>query len=96
MAVTDTIICLGKITYEAVTREKASGFVEQLRAGRPLVASSPVCKSIKVYGVAHCGALGANNVGGMPVMLPSLVTVPPFSSICSQLFIFFLAYMLFL
>lgn len=69
------IICLGKITFEAVSREKAPGFVEQLSTGKPLVAPSPVCKNIKVYGVAHCGALGANNVGGMPVMLKTWKTI---------------------
>ena len=79
------IICLGKITFEAVTREKASGFVEQLRTGRPLVASSPVCKSIKVYGVAHCGALGANNVGGMPVMLKTWKAIAKdYKKICGK------------
>lgn len=25
--------------------------------------------NIKVYGVAHCGALGSNNVGGMTNMI---------------------------
>ena len=79
------IIYLGKITFEAVTREKASGFVEQLSAGKPLVSSSPVCKNIKVYGVAHCGALGANNVGGMPVMLKTWKSIAKdYKKICGE------------
>lgn len=63
------IICLGKITYEAVSGQKAVGFLDQLRKGRPFVAPYPNKESIKVYGVAHCGARGANNVGGKGNMI---------------------------
>ena len=62
-----------------------SGFVEQLRTGKPLVGSSPVCENIKVYGVAHCGALGANNVGGMSVMLKTWrATAKDYKKICGK------------
>ena len=63
------IICLGKITYEAVTNQNVTGFVKQLRTGKPFVSQYPSMESIKVYGVAHCGSYGANNVGGMKNML---------------------------
>lgn len=79
------IICLGKITFEAVTGEKVLGFIEKLRTGKPLVAHSPVSKNIKVYGVAHCGALGANNVGGMPIMLKMWkVIAKDYQKICGK------------
>ncbi len=62
------IICLGKITYEAVTNQKTNGFIERLSKGMPFVAAYPGAEMIKVYGVAHCGSFGANNVGGMKNM----------------------------
>ena len=62
------IICLGKITYEVVTGQVTRDFTEQLKNGKPFVAPYPNCRDIKVYGVAHCGVLGANNVGGIPSM----------------------------
>ena len=59
------IICLGKITYEAVTGQRIAGFSEQLRKGIPFVIGYPGIEGVKVYGVAHCGSLGSRNVGGM-------------------------------
>lgn len=58
------IICLGKITYEMVTKTVTKGFVKQLREGNPFKAPFPLDESITVYGVAHCGARGCRNVGG--------------------------------
>ena len=63
------IICLGKISYEVVSGQTAKGFTEQLRNGNPFVSTYPNMNNIKVYGVAHCGAFGSNNVGGMPNMI---------------------------
>ena len=63
------IICLGKITFEAVTGQKVHGFLEQLRAGKQFVSVYPGIENIKVYGVAHCGSYGSNNVGGMKNMI---------------------------
>jgi len=63
------IICLGKVTYEIVTKQTIKGFTEQLKKGIPFVTTYPNCSKIKVYGVAHCGALGTNNVGGMVSMI---------------------------
>ena len=34
----------------------------------PFVSEYPGDKHIKVYGVAHCGALGCNNAGGLDNM----------------------------
>ena len=62
------IICLGKITYEAVINHSVNGFVDRLSKGKPFVSLYPGIDSIKVYGVAHCGSYGANNVGGMKNM----------------------------
>lgn len=59
------IICLGKLVYEAVSGEKVKDFVRQLSTGTPLVSMHG---DIKVFGVPHCGARGANNVGGYEVM----------------------------
>ena len=62
------IICLGKITYEAVSGEKAKGFVSRLREGKPfkslyhLSLQNGISYEIPVYGVAHCGARGLSNV----------------------------------
>ena len=62
------IICLGKITYEVVTNQKANGFVDRLSKGEPFYTTYPGEEKIKVYGVAHCGSFGTNNVGGMENM----------------------------
>ena len=62
------IICLGKITFEAVSGSKASDFIKTLQSGKPHKAYFPEDKSIPVYGVAHCGAWGKRNVGGMDKM----------------------------
>ncbi len=58
------IICLGKITYEMVSGTVVKGFVKQLYEGVPFKAPFPLDEKITVYGVAHCGARGRNNVGG--------------------------------
>ena len=62
------IICLGKITFEAVSGTRASDFIKTLQSGKPHKAYFPEDKSIPVYGVAHCGAWGKRNVGGMDKM----------------------------
>jgi len=62
------IICLGKLTYEMVSDEVAIGFREKLKSGVPFKASYPHNPSIPVYGVAHCGARGVSNVGGIENM----------------------------
>lgn len=62
------IICLGKLTYEVVSGQKAAGFIDQLRKGIPFESPYSGDTDITVYGVAHCGSLGANNVGGMQNM----------------------------
>ncbi len=59
------IICLGKMTYEAVTGEKTHGFVEQLKEGIPFVSEYSGVTGTKVFGVAHCGGLGLKNIGGI-------------------------------
>ena len=59
------IICLGQITYECVIEETVKGgWVKQLKGGKPFVHAYPCNRNIKVYGVAHCGARGWNNIGG--------------------------------
>lgn len=63
------IICLGQLTYEVVTEQKTKNFKGQLIKGIPFVSHFPKIGNIKVYGVAHCGALGTNNVGGMSNMI---------------------------
>ncbi len=62
------IICLGKLTYEMAAGTKAEGFLRRLREGRPFKAAFPRDPTIPVYGVAHCGARGQRNVGGMEAM----------------------------
>lgn len=62
------IICLGQLTYEVVTGQKTKDFKDQLANGIPFVSLFPQIESTKVYGVAHCGALGTNNVGGLSNM----------------------------
>ncbi|MCR5118884.1 MAG: hypothetical protein K6B44_04610 [Lachnospiraceae bacterium] len=62
------IICLGKITFEMVSHIVTKGFLEKLRNGEPWEAVYPSDKTIRVYGVAHCGARGLSNVGGMEIM----------------------------
>ena len=63
-----TIICLGKITYEAVTSEKVVDYVKHLKDGQPFISSYPGNSEIKVFGVPHCGARGSSNVGGINKM----------------------------
>lgn len=63
------IICLGKITYEMVSGTIAKDFIKNLQAGKPFKAPFPLDNSITVYGVAHCGARGRNNVGGEANMM---------------------------
>ena len=43
-------------------------FSKQMRKGIPFVDEYPEDKSIRVYGVAHCGALGCRNAGGLDNM----------------------------
>ncbi len=62
------IICLGQLTYEMVSGQKANGFCEQLKEGKPFVAPFPLKQDVKVYGVAHCGSRGRQNVGGIENM----------------------------
>ncbi|MBR5636715.1 MAG: hypothetical protein IKW81_07310 [Pseudobutyrivibrio sp.] len=62
------IICLGKITYEAVTGKIANDFVKLLKQGKPFQGVFKYNNDIKVYGVAHCGARGVSNVGGIDTM----------------------------
>ncbi len=59
------IICLGKITYEAVTGERVNGFAKQLKDGIPFISQYSAESGIKVYGVPHCGGLGLRNIGGI-------------------------------
>lgn len=63
------IICLGKITYEAVTGKVTKGFTDKLKQGIPWSTPYPGLEDIMVYGVAHCGSLGTNNAGGMKNMM---------------------------
>ncbi len=62
------IICLGKLTYEVVSGVKADGFVKRLKTGSPFKTPYPLNRTIPVYGVAHCGARGQRNVGGIEPM----------------------------
>lgn len=62
------IICLGKITYEAVTGTTANDYVKLLKQGIPFQANFKYDKDVKAYGVAHCGARGVSNVGGIDAM----------------------------
>lgn len=62
------IICLGQLTYEMVSGQKANGFCKQLMEGTPFVTSFPLKQDVKVYGVAHCGSRGRQNVGGIENM----------------------------
>ncbi len=62
------IICLGRITYEMVSGKTANGFVDQLRKGSPFKALYPNKPDITVYGVAHCGSRGVQNVKGIDNM----------------------------
>ncbi len=59
------IICLGKITYEAVTGEKPKEFTKQLKDGIPFVSDCLDVTGTKIYGVSHCGGLGLKNIGGI-------------------------------
>ena len=58
------IICLGQCTYEVVTNQVTKGFSKQLSEGIPFMAPYPHDAKIPVYGVAHCGSRGRQNVGG--------------------------------
>lgn len=58
------IICLGQLVYECVTEKTAQGWVNQLKTGKPFVENYPHDQNIRVYGVAHCGSRGMNNIGG--------------------------------
>ena len=51
------IICLGKITYEAVTNKKAQGFVDQLKKGKPFVCPYPRMEDI----ISDSGFVGDTN-----------------------------------
>lgn len=62
------IICLGKLTYEMVSGTVVKDFLIQLKDGKPFKTSFPLDSSIPVYGVAHCGAWGLRNVGGIDNM----------------------------
>ena len=62
------IICLGQLTYEMVSGQKANGFCKQLKEGKPFVAPFPLKRDVMVYGVAHCGSRGRQNVGGIENM----------------------------
>ena len=62
------IICLGKLTYEMVSGTVAKGFIKQLQGGQPFKSLFPMNNTIPVYGVAHPGARGLSNVGGMENM----------------------------
>lgn len=63
------IICLGKMTYEMVSKTRVKNFVKTLNEGKPFVGKYPFDERIKVYGVPHCGALGEKNIGGYEKML---------------------------
>lgn len=60
------IICLGRITYEAVTGTNAENSTNVLKEGNPIKAD---VHGIPAYGVPHCGSLGARNVGGFDNMV---------------------------
>lgn len=62
------IICLGQLTYEMVSGQKTDGFCERLKEGKPFEAAFPLKQDVKVYGVAHCGSRGRQNVGGIENM----------------------------
>lgn len=62
------IICLGKLTYEAVCGSVAHGFLERIKKGMPFKSHFYRNESIPVYGVPHCGARGLNNAGGKAVV----------------------------
>ena len=62
------IICLGKMTYEMVSGEIAKGFCIRLSDGKPFEAPFPLKPEITVYGVAHCGARGCQNIGEIEKM----------------------------
>lgn len=49
------------------------------------MAKYPLRESILVCGVPHCGALGANNVGGMPSMIKTWkVIAKEFKKLCGR------------
>ncbi len=63
------IICLGKLTYEMVSGTVVKNFIQQLSSGIPFKSKFSSDPKILVYGVAHCGAWGLNNVGGKENMI---------------------------
>ena len=62
------IICLGQLTYEVVSGTTTKDFSKQLMTGKPFKAPFPLKPEIPVYGVAHCGSRGRQNVGGLENM----------------------------
>lgn len=62
------IICLGKCTYEVVANKVTKSFCKQLSKGIPFMSPYPFDEKITVYGVAHCGSRGRQNVGGLENM----------------------------
>lgn len=58
------IICLGMITYEMVVGSCVKDFSKKLQAGEPCKGFYPKNNGIPVYGVAHPGSRGLQNVGG--------------------------------
>lgn len=65
------IICLGKLTYEMVSGQIAKDFCKRLQEGKPFEAPFPLKQDIMVYGVAHCGSRGRQNVRGIDNMKKS-------------------------
>lgn len=68
------IICLGQMVYETVSgkytvENNRSIWKKHLSTGEPFKAEYPLDRSIKVYGVPHCGRLGVINVGGKANMV---------------------------
>ena len=62
------IICLGQLTYEVVSGTTTKDFSKQLMTGKPFKAAFPLKTEIPVYGVAHYGSRGRQNVGGLENM----------------------------
>lgn len=58
------IICLGKITFEMAAGKIAKGFLARLKQGEPFKEPFYKNPEIPVYGVAHTGSRGLQNVGG--------------------------------
>ena len=62
------IICLGRLTFEVVAGKTEADFLKKLKTGEPCRSYYYQDKSIPIYGVAHCGARGTSNIGGMAKM----------------------------